>query len=152
MSPSSADIQAELYAYANGNPISNVDPLGLSAADVEAVINNVAQNFPEIHPNGGWEFGALHEETTGGTNPLSGKITLPEAYKKQCLSEDEFRSLYFDYLHEAMHSTDSRGTRLYDSAMQNLFGVTTSHHWSIYNRAEYEQFGVLPKGYESDGV
>jgi RHS repeat-associated protein len=140
------------YVYASGNPLRFTDSLGLAAEDVEAIRAHVALHFPEIRPRGGWRFGTPDEGASAGTDPLSGLITLDDFYSKACLTEAEFQELYFDYLHEAMHSTDSRLQRSYDNFMEFWFGVTTSHHWSIYWREGYERYGNFARGFEADGV
>ena len=140
------------YGYARMRPGQLIDMFGLSAADVTNVVSHVNDNFPEIHTNGGWEFGTPDSGASAHSNSSTGRITIDQIYKKECLTEDEFYSLYFDYLHEAMHSTDPSGTRKWDAFMQNSFGTITSNHQSIYNRAEYEELGVFPKGFEKDGL
>ena len=141
------------YSYIGGNPVSRIDPRGLSAKDVSAILQNIEQNFPEIQLASGWEFGAPGPENSANTDPWSGEITVDNKYSKACLGSDEFNTLYFDLLHEAMHSTDSPDKRMWDNEVEfwgGVFGhqgLNTSNHQAIYNRVQWEEWGNLPSPY-----
>ena len=47
------------YAYAGGNPISRLDPLGLTAQDVNIIQNYINQNFSDIQRSAGYVFRGL---------------------------------------------------------------------------------------------
>ena len=133
------------YAYARGNPISLIDPYGLAASDVQNILQNIVQNFPEIQTTGGWQFGDPGAENNANTNPWSGQITVDNKYSKQCLTSDDFWNLYFSLLHEAMHSTDWPDQRMWDNTYQYWSGGgSTDNHQSIVNRVQWEEYGILP--------
>jgi hypothetical protein len=123
----------------------------LAASDVNAIWQQIGQNFPEINPSGNWQFGNPGTEAAANTDPWTGNITIDQAYSNPCLTEDEFNSLYFDLLHEEMHSTDLRSTRLWDNFWQ-FYGVLTQNHQSIYNRVSWEECGVVPPSEAAAGL
>lgn len=133
------------------NPLSWVDREGLAASDVDVILDDLQYSIPGVHPTGGWQFGPPTRRADTYTNPNSGQITVSPKYAKPCLTEEEFVSLYFDLLHEGMHSSDPPGTRQWDLFWQFWFDIATSHHQSIYNRATYEEYGVMPPRHMKDG-
>lgn len=129
------------YSYVGMNPNRFADPFGLSEQDVTNIVTHVNENFPEIHVNGGWTFGRPNSGSSAHSSVRTGQITLDEKFKKECLTSEEFFQLYFDYFHEAMHSTDPFLDRLTDAMWG---GRSTTNHQRIFNREEYEQHNVLP--------
>jgi hypothetical protein len=123
------------YAYVGGNPISLVDPLGLTAEDVNVINQYIQQNFPDIQRSGGYEYGSPGAGADASTSNWSGVTTLPAAVRCKILSFDEFASLFDAMLHESMHSTDSALQRMWDSFWQPSL---RSNHQGIYNRLSYE--------------
>jgi len=135
------------YAYVGNSPMLFIDGEGLSAEDVEAIRHHIDQNFPEIHTHGGWEFGDPGPDNLAQASILSGRITVDNYYMKQCLTHDEFVALYFEVLHESMHSTDSLDQRWWDWFQEPRL---SANHRRIVNRTRYEEgmnpSGTAPKG------
>jgi hypothetical protein len=112
-----------------------MDPLGLTAEDVNVINQYIQQNFPDIQRSGGYEFGTPNAGANASTSNWSGVTTLPAALRCKVLSFDQFASLFETMLHESMHSTDSALQRMWDSLWAPSL---TSNHQAIYNRVEYE--------------
>jgi hypothetical protein len=127
---------ATVYAYVGGNPLSHIDPLGLTEQDVNIIQQYINQHFPDIHRSGGYQYGDLGEDTSGSTAVSSGITTLPKDVRCKTLSADEFANLFDTMLHESMHSTDSSWQRAWDSLWGN--NNLTANHQSIYTRTTYE--------------
>jgi len=125
------------FTYAMGNPLSNIDPLGLTAEDVRAIDEYIGWVFPDIDRRGGYEFGAPNEGASGSTDPSTGITTLPAAIKCKKLSLDEFRALFDTMLHESMHSTDTPQMAAWDSLWGNGAHISYNHR-AIQNRVSYE--------------
>lgn len=140
------------YTYVNGAPNLRIDPFGLAASDVAAILQHIGQNFPEIHPQGGWGFGDPGPENEAYAEPMSGKIVVDNRYAKACLTNDEFITLYFNVLHEAMHSTDSRLQRAWDNIVDFWGFGPTANHDRIANRETYEQYGLATPHMDKNGL
>jgi len=136
------------YRYGYANPTKYIDAYGLSAADVEEIRNDISTNFPEILPRGGWQFEKRNAGALAQSDTSTGRIFVDEKYKAECISYDEFSALYFEMLHESMHSTDSKAQRTWDSAWWRLFEVNTANHQAIYDRVTLEEDRIIPKGVE----
>ena len=142
--PSGLQGGIDTYEYANGDPVRLIDPSGLSAKDVKAIVDHIRQNFPEIHP-GGWEFGNPGPENLAQAG-FWGTIIVDNRFKAPCLSYDDFFSLYFSTLHESMHSTDPVDVRAWDNMYEFYTqGGLTQNHKNIRNRESYEE-GFSPNG------
>src|SRR5215469_16964060 len=116
------------FGYVGGNPISRLDPVGLTAEDVNVISQYISQNFPDIARRGGYEFGTPNSGANASTS-IGGVTTLWAAIRCKKLSLDEFEQLFDTMLHESMHSTDPWYQVWWDS-----FWDTTANHQSIYNR------------------
>lgn len=91
--------------------------------------------FSEIKPQGGMKLGDLPKTESGATEAWSGDIVAPLSFSpKNCLSQDEWSSLFFTLVHEGMHSTDGVFTRLITRS-----DITDSHHHKIHHRVSYEK-------------
>jgi RHS repeat-associated protein len=124
------------YAYVNGNPISNFDPLGLTAADVNVINQYITQNFPDISRRGAYEYGDPNSGANASTAAWSGITTLPGWIRCKKLSLDEFERLFDTMLHESMHSTDNVLQVAWDAFWGN--SNLTANHQAIFNRVSYE--------------
>jgi RHS repeat-associated protein len=140
------------YAYVGGNPMLRTDRLGLAASDVAAILQHIGQNFPEIHPQGGWGFGDPGPENEAYAQPSSGKIVVDKRYVKACLTKDDFITLYLNVLHESMHSTDSYLQREWDNIVDFWGFGPTANHDRISNRAQYEEQGFGTPHMEKNGL
>jgi RHS repeat-associated protein len=130
------------YRYGVNNPLAFFDSSGLSAEDVEAIRHHIDQNFPEIHTHGGWEFGDPGPDNLAQASIWSGRITVDNYFMRECLTHDDFVALYFEVLHESMHSTDSPDQRWWDWFREPTL---SANHRRIVNRARYEE-GMNPNG------
>ena len=125
-----------VYAYVGGNPISRIDPSGLTQQDVIIIQQYINQNFPDIQRSAGYLFGDLGPDASGSTDTLTGITILPRDVRCKQLSQDEFNQLFDTMLHESMHSTDPMWQRAWDALWGN--NNLTANHQSIYNRTTYE--------------
>ncbi|WP_166888591.1 RHS repeat-associated core domain-containing protein [Massilia sp. CCM 8734] len=128
------------YMYAAENPLSFIDPLGLSIEDVGYIYNQMKNAFNDIKPQGDVKLGEIPKNESGATEAWSGDIVVPLSFAaKKCLSEDEWSSLFFTLFHEGMHSTDGFLKRLITKN-----DISDSHHNKIHNRVSYEK--IRPVG------
>ncbi|HKE95982.1 MAG TPA: RHS repeat-associated core domain-containing protein, partial [Povalibacter sp.] len=124
------------FSYAAQRPTMAVDPYGLSEADVNAILNHLRSNFPEINPRGGWDFNEPEHGHFSDTSPFSGQMHFGKKYAVECLTLKEFTELYSNVLHESMHSTDNMLVRLNDSIHGD--SSSTVNHSAIQNREDFE--------------
>jgi hypothetical protein len=126
-----------LYGYVSSNPLSKIDPFGLTEADIQGIWRDVQATFPEINPSRQRVcFRTMPKGVQGQTSNWSGEVCVgPEWPQKQCLSRSEWENLFFTSFHEGMHSTDF--------FIQRAYG-TDADHAAISVRENYER--LRPKG------
>jgi hypothetical protein len=96
------------YAYAAGNPISRIDPYGLSPQDVANAWSWLQQNYPDL-TNGvsSVNSSSLLSESgyaDGFYNPFTNSIAVPESYyTTNCLTDTQKSHLLQSLAHEALH-------------------------------------------------
>jgi len=132
------------YAYAGANPLVSLDPLGLTAADIQGIFRDVLASFPELRPAVGKIcFRTLTKPNLGETDPLTGEICVdPSWANNPCLTNQEFKQLFFTLFHEGMHSSGSLFNRIgsnVSDAVSSLAGELGLLHTRIYNRELREQ-------------
>jgi len=131
------------YGYVSANPISSMDVLGLTQADMRRVWFQALGQFQDLNPSG-WAFCGPVSGVSAKTS-ASGDITVKQVYcDKPCLSKSEYRELFSDLLHESMHSSDSWLRRHWEAANE-FFGHNTEHHDSIRRRAIFEMGRTRPQ-------
>lgn len=102
-----------VYGYADVNPLSNIDPLGLTPCDIGQAFGTALNNNKDFsQPVFGWGVSIPRDGDLGqaavGPNPLTGnpsfnwRINLNEKYLDQ-LNDQEARDLYDTVIHELLH-------------------------------------------------
>jgi RHS repeat-associated protein len=123
------------YGYVGGNPLTHVDPRGLTFDDVRRTNHQVNAMFPELQQRGMLRCADLPEDVNGRTQNFSGDILVPKKYcEMECLSRDDWEKLFWVLFHEGMHSSDPWWLPLTQSG-----GEEERWHDGIYRRESYEQ-------------
>lgn len=68
------------FAYVGGNPLSSIDPRGLSASDIKAALACIKKLFPNLNVPDTFDFAYLENlvtgnEAGGATSPFTGAVT-----------------------------------------------------------------------------
>lgn len=99
------------YAYVGGNPISKVDPTGLTEEQISCMLREVANDNPDLNvPD---EIGVANWFNGRGaafTDLFSGQITISGYYLRK-LDASGLKSLYDTIAHEAIHRTKPKSDR-----------------------------------------
>ncbi|HEV7814629.1 MAG TPA: RHS repeat-associated core domain-containing protein [Janthinobacterium sp.] len=96
------------YAYVRGNPISYIDPMGLTREQVDAMLEKVRCNSPDLNvPDHVYISSTFGGEDTAVTNPMTLNVTLSSYYNGD-LDADGLNSLYKTITHESIHRTKGR--------------------------------------------
>ena len=106
-----------LYSYVSGDPISLVDPLGLTQCDIDAAYDIAKRFYPKLVfgegspkvdlPKDGGELGHSSLRNQGERKNIPGRDGLIHLNKKylDCLSEDQAIDLLDTLIHESLHFT-----------------------------------------------
>lgn len=97
------------YAYVGGNPVSRIDPLGLTQEDIDCLSATAKErepdlDFPDKVGVGDLNAGPMNDGVAGITIPFAGAIYVDDRYL-QPLSAAGLDSLYNTIVHEAGHRT-----------------------------------------------
>jgi RHS repeat-associated protein len=132
------------FAYVSNNPLNLIDPLGLSAADIDFMLKSLEREFDEFRPRGKWRFGLPSNfDDIAATEPISGDMIFrPEWSEPGCLSSEEFYTRIRKVFHEGMHSTDS--------ILRRILGGDRNHNM-IWNRGRWEFGDLHPSKRKKEG-
>ena len=105
------------YGYVGDNPISNVDPFGLSQCDIDAALSTAKAFYPNLNfgqgppisdlPKGGGEAAHSNLKNQGQYKNIpgrDGRIHLNMKYL-DCLNDDQAVDLLDSVIHESLHFT-----------------------------------------------
>ena len=114
------------FGYANQNPLSFIDTMGLSAADVAMALECVSELFPNLKVPSTFSFGDLKNPFTGNgaggsTNAFTGALTFSRSMYGGKLANGDLGGLAITVTHEVMHSNQSFADR-FTTKWQENFG------------------------------
>jgi uncharacterized protein RhaS with RHS repeats len=109
------------YGYVGGNPVSFVDPYGLTQEDVDCLFSLAKEREKDLEFPENLKVKDFSGDTAGRTNYLTGSITIDSRYL-EVLTPAQRVDLYDTIAHEGLHVTNG--------ALYSL-----GHHPEIYEEA-----------------
>jgi hypothetical protein len=103
-----------IYGYVGGNPLRWIDQFGLDAIDVNNILINIGNMFPNLYVPQNVTYNILPPGIDGRYDRPTDIIILPPEQETQCLSENEFVELYQTLYHETLHANQTWYNYTYD--------------------------------------
>ncbi len=124
------------YLYAKANAIRFVDASGLDYIDVNNILNDINNRFPNLPAPDTVKYKPLdsndpYNGASGQYDRYTGEIWLPPEQQCKQLSMDEFIALYQTLHHETRHANQGPFEYRYDFIYERITGRTGPSHSRI---------------------